>query len=402
MSTVLEITLGSFFETDGLTAIRQFIEKYKIPTYQFTSVSDTDTAPYTVFRQPTLNESGAVAFEGFFAAAAPPGAIFTQDGSAIAKVADRSQGGFDITFGASINRYGNVSFTGNVFGESLEAPLASSGVYVGNGEFLATLASRSSQVEGFGNFAFFGPSALNDRLDTIEVAFIGINEQADTGVFLSQGGHITTLASSLDEFDSFVKQLPTIGGDGPFTIYAPPSLDDRATAYFVASLDNGDRGIFSSNGTTVQTLVDSQFEFDRFSAPSINDQGSVAFLSQLDDGSSGIFIRDYDGGIETVATTDGIFSEFRSDPSLNNKGKVAFQATLDSGVEGIFVGDDPVLDKVIAVGDSLGGSTVSRLLFAGRDAFNSSGQLSFGAVLADGSERLFRADPFITGYRVSC
>ncbi|MGG6265200.1 DUF7453 family protein [Leptolyngbya sp. AN03gr2] len=400
MSTVvLDITLDLPENVDTLDEIRNFIQQYNIPTYQFTPISGVGTEPFTVFRQPVINESGVLAFEGFVAPDAPPGSILTGDGQRIDRIADFERG-LDITFGASFNDHGVVSFTGNTFGGSIDAPLAASGVFVGNGSFFMTVASRDTFVEEFGNFEFFGPSSINDRLDSIDVAFIGINSRFDVGVFLYEGGHISTIASSLGEFDSFNKQIPTIGGDGPFTIYAPPALDDHGTVYFTASLDNGKRGIFAGDGQQIKTIVDSKLEFDRFSAPSINNQGSVAFLAQLDNHSSGIYVRDFNGNTETIATSDGPFSEFLSDPSLNNKGDVAFQATLDNGKEGIFVGSDPVLDKVIAVGDQLGSSTVSRLLFGGREAFNGAGQLAFGAVLADGTEGIFRAQPFLTGYKV--
>jgi hypothetical protein len=400
MANALDTTLKSLETIDALAAIRQFIETYKIPTYTFTPISDSGAEPFTVFRQPVINESGVVAFEGFVAPTAPPGAILKGSGQEIARIADQTSG-LDITFGASINNNGVVSFTGNTFGPSPDAPLAASGIFVGDGNFSTTIADRSTQVDGFGNFEFFGTSSINDNKNLLEVSFLGLNNRGDVGIFFWQGGQINTVASSLGQFDLFEKQIPTIGGDGPFAIYAQPALDNQGMTYFTASLDTGERGIFAGNREGVKTIVDSTGEFDRFSAPSINDKGSVAFLSQLDNQSSGIFIRDFKGDIKAVATTDGPFSRFQSDPSLNNDGKVAFQATLDNGGEGIFVGADPVLDKVIAVGDQLGSSTVSRLLFAGKEAFNSAGQLAFGAVLADGTERVFRAEPlFGKGYQI--
>ncbi|HEY9659743.1 MAG TPA: choice-of-anchor tandem repeat NxxGxxAF-containing protein, partial [Allocoleopsis sp.] len=130
-----------------------------------------------------------------------------------------------------------------------------------------------------------------------------------------------------------------------------------------------------------------------FSSPSSNDKGNVAFVAELDNGESGVFVGLGEGKVKTIASSVGTFDDFLSDPAINERGKVAFQAILDDGSEGIFTGSNPITDKVIAVGDTLAGSTVTQLIFTGREAFNSKGQVVFTAFLSDGSEGIFRADP---------
>ena len=74
--------------------------------------------------------------------------------------------------------------------------------------------------------------------------------------------------------------------------------------------------------------------------------------------------------------------------SLNNHGHIAFYGSLAFGGAGIFTGPDPVLDKVIAVGDPLDGSTVAQLGF-GREGLNDRGQIAFWALLANGEQGVF-------------
>lgn len=57
--------------------------------------------------------------------------------------------------------------------------------------------------------------------------------------------------------------------------------------------------------------------------------------------------------------------------------------TLDDGTTtGVFVGPDPAADRVIAVGDSLDGETVTGLRFC-EEGLNNSGQLTFIADFQD-------------------
>jgi hypothetical protein len=123
------------------------------------------------------------------------------------------------------------------------------------------------------------------------------------------------------------------------------------------------------------------------SAPGINDLGTTVGY-----GGSGIFISK-DSQLTNVAASNdsGIFKHFTSDVALNNSGEVAFDADLNGGGNAIFtVGSDLIPHQVIAVGDALAGSTVTTL-FVSHEGLNDAGDLAFDALLADGSQRVFRA-----------
>ena len=88
-------------------------------------------------------------------------------------------------------------------------------------------------------------------------------------------------------------------------------------------------------------------------------------------------------------------------PTINNQGKIAFTALVDDfrtleSYTGLFTGPDPVADLVIRTGAPLAGSTlVSVAMF--REGLNDVGQIAFHATLADGTEGIYRADPYGSG-----
>jgi hypothetical protein len=87
--------------------------------------------------------------------------------------------------------------------------------------------------------------------------------------------------------------------------------------------------------------------------------------------------------------------------SINNNGNVAFEAQAANGPKGIFIGVDAVKDKVVAVGDYLknAGSQLlvnSRIvdLSFDRQSLNDNGEIAFWAKFEDGTEGIYRANPF--------
>jgi Ca2+-binding RTX toxin-like protein len=92
----------------------------------------------------------------------------------------------------------------------------------------------------------------------------------------------------------------------------------------------------------------------------------------------------------SLANTDGLFRSFE-EISLNNSGEVVFSAFLDDGKEGIFTGINPVSDRIIAVGDTLSGSTVADLEFS-QEGLNNSGLITFKAELANGTLGIYQVN----------
>jgi hypothetical protein len=107
------------------------------------------------------------------------------------------------------------------------------------------------------------------------------------------------------------------------------SLTDEATQEFVEQIVTG-------NGGPLTVVADTrdEFAFFGFRPPSINNDGEVAFHATLDDGTSGIFVGSdpvADRVIATGDTLDGsivqnlVFCE----EGLSDSGELAFVATLE-------------------------------------------------------------------------
>lgn len=161
------------------------------------------------------------------------------------------------------------------------------------------------------------------------------------------------------------------------SIYRDLSVRDPETRLFLSS---------RNSLTSVTTNV------DFYSNIAVNDREQTVFVGSNNNFEEGIFSFK-DGILTNLVNDQGLFHSFEL-LDINNKGDIAFSATLeDTWKSGIFIGTDPVKDKVIAVGDSLFGSTVTYLSFLGNKGFNNKGQIAFIATLADGTNAVFRADP---------
>ncbi len=359
--------------------------------FNFTQISDSANSPFRIFRNAAINNQGLVSFETFVSPQAPPIAVSAGSGSSITPISDPN-GPYNVTFYSSLNNTGTATFTGNLVDLSKIDPnggpptdptatLLKSGIYANTGGVVKTIADSTSK-----EFNFFGSSAINDAGT---IAFFASFGAGESGIFSSSNGKVTPVVSTLGEFSSFVGGIDTVGGDGPFAIYTIPGINNSGKIAFSATLDTGKSGVFVSDGGTVKTIVSSKF--NRFSSAAINDQGTVAFVGELIGGDRGIFTGT-EKGLKTIADTSGAFSLFTSDPALNNNGEVAFLAELDNGGKGIFNGADPIANKVIAVGDFLNGLSVLDLTIIDK-GLNDAGQIGFGVLLSDGSERIFRAKP---------
>ena len=126
--------------------------------------------------------------------------------------------------------------------------------------------------------------------------------------------------------------------------------------------------------------------------PSVNDRGTVAFAATLRAGGAGVFTAD-EGRIARIMDTDDAFEGFRG-ALINNAGAVVHTATPRSGSLGLFAGPDPEADRILAIGDPLLGSTVAD--FASNPvSVNAAGQVAIRASLVDGRQVIVRADPVL-------
>jgi hypothetical protein len=273
--------------------------------------------------------------------------------------------------------------------------------------------------------SFFADPSINERG---EVAFqanprrlttraeCGTIEQRRRrqGVFLGDGGPLTTIAHSINPPGAdFIAEF----------LVADQTVNTFGKVAFVPELDNGDSGLFvgSKDGTFETRFFDSQGVFDTPSSRvSLNELGQIAFedsgifLSNPDgtfttivDNSSGLFVSDASlnnlgrvafqgatfvrdvqvrgiftsrgGPITTVADSRGRYSTFR-EPSLNDFGAVVFTADLDEVgpdgrlIQGVFTGPNPKTDKVLQAGDPYEGVHVSSV-FTCSEALNNLGEI---------------------------
>lgn len=320
-------------------------------TYSFINIAD-NSGPLNLFVVPALNDDGWTAFRATLDVGGA--SIFAGSGGPLTTIADDS-GPFSYNgFGGfpSINP-GNVV----AFNSSLDiGGSANSGVFVGDGGPTTTIANDA------GPFSSFFGGVSNNAAG--EVAFSASLDAGGQGSFKGSGGATTTIADTSATFSGF-------GGS---------SINASGQVAFRASLTAGGSGIFVGDGGPITTIVDSSGPFTGFGGnPTINAAGTVVF-SAFKSGVEGIFVGD-GGLVTTVADRSGPYGSFGFS-TINSNGTVAFFATLDVGGPGIFIGSDPVADKVIRVGDTLFGSTVSDLDFF--RGLNENGDIAFQYELVNG------------------
>jgi hypothetical protein len=132
---------------------------------------------------------------------------------------------------------------------------------------------------------------------------------------------------------------------GPFSTFSGfPSISSLGTVSFIATLDRGEAGLFTSDGNAISTIVDTSGPISSFgSFPAINSSGAVAFRGTLDGGGQGIFIGNNASCCSTIASIGSQFSGFNG-VAINAGGTVVFDAAgagrpgLITGETGIFTG----------------------------------------------------------------
>lgn len=283
----------------------------------------------------TADVSGStVAFRGSYGVLYQDSGIFTGSGgplTIIAKAGDPApRGAFSHFSDASIDQ-GTVAFSDQNYG-----------VFTGNGGPL-TIISKSLDPAPIGVLYAFSTSPDISGSNVAFAANYGDGSQNGTGVFVSNGGPLTTIAKTGDS-----------GPNGPFTFYSfldvDPVLSGNKVAFRVT--DGPSRGIFAGTGGSLSAIV-----------------------QPGDDAPSGAFVG---------------FSK----PAISGD-TIAFGGYFGNGSQsGVFTSKDGVRSTVLASGHSLFGSTVQNVGFSrfGLDD-KGTGRLAIGYSLTDGRSGVLIATP---------
>lgn len=313
----------------------------------------TDFAPYVA----AINDDGLVAFQ----AATPGGTgVFTSGGTRIDTVAESGSGPLcSVCSHADLNQRGECCFYAT----------QRTGVSAG---FLL----RGATVEQFADSCGpLGPTMNEEG----HVAFRAPGTAAVAGIYSHHRGRTVTVAES---------------GSGYSAFHGLPVINSAGWVAFRADLRAGGAGIYVGDGTCTHTVAETGEVFSTLGGfPSMNDAGAIAFGATLREGGSGVFVSS-GGRIATVIDESAGFESFRG-ALINNAGHVVFYATPRNGVLGVYAGPDPARDCVLAVGASLGGTTVTEFAL-NPVSFNNKGQLAIRVRLADQRQAILRADPAST------
>jgi hypothetical protein len=290
-----------------------------------TTIAEDPKLFQTIGFNPSINDSGQVSFAARLDGGNKPDteAILRGEGrkklTTIASTADEFNFfGFD----TSINNSGAVAFKAELdeeFGFD-------EGLFSGSGgkksEVTTHYLTSTSQFDGSDS----RPSINNLG----EIAFRE-SVNFESGIFVGKEGDFAQIL--VPDPDVSVQE-PVLNDAGSAAFHR--SFTDEATQEFVEEIVTGDGG-------PLTTVADTRDEFASFGfrPPSLNNEGDVAFVATLDDGTSGIFVGSdpiADRVITTGDTLDGSTVQNLTfcEEGLSDSGELAFvvQAEDDDTLEG--------------------------------------------------------------------
>ena len=303
------------------------------------------TAPDGAFmRQPSINNGGTVAFELSFAPT--EGVYYFKGATKQTKLLTEEPMGAIGRTGLTLNDNDIVAF---------RAKLGNGKAYFSvNGEKVLNYAKETKMAKDSPYEFLFVPDFNN----------------------LGQIGGLVRMGQSADKpmhdqirvwNEDGTSQLIAKDKDGdPESKYATfdsqhVSIDDYGRVAFQATLTNGNRGVFLSDGTITHTIAEAGKKGVAdigFFSPDVNDKGWVVFRA-MDDKGRAIFVGNGQTVLRIIGEHDKVMTDagpgqidekddkapvFGGSPSINDKGHVAFNASLtpegEPGTEwgkGVFV-----------------------------------------------------------------
>ena len=342
--------------------------------YSFRNIVDGSNSFVNLYSA-SINSAGVVAF--YADSTSGVSGVYRSDGASTTTIVDTSSGQFAFPVEGcrpTIDDDGTVAFF--IYHVIGSAQVGS--IRTGTGGATVVIAEASDTGPFYG---VYGDPCIRNGM----VSFYGMEHGKGDheGVFTApaRGGSHSTIAQSGGKFwDADVFGATSINAGGQVAYWGV--LADASSGIFVGP-----------NGAT--TIAQTGSRFSSLGNPKISDSGAVAFYAQLSDGSSGDFVSQ--GGTVTQVTMAGggvVAAEF---PSINAAGTVAGRAFLNNGGWAIVAGPNPVVDKVIGLGDPLFGSAVAFLMGQpGNNGLNNSGQIVFIYALGNGGSGIALATPVVS------
>jgi hypothetical protein len=283
-----------------------------------TTIADESDGFTSISGNPSINDFGAVAFDGN-----PVGPdrelIARGSGGSLTEIARAgSTRQFDsFTADVSLNNFGRVAFTGEL------NPDGDEGLFEGSGGPIASryLASTSQ---------FAGSISPPSLSDLEQAAFAEQTDAGVRGIFRQNpSGSVTTIADDTGELQSFNDRA---------------SLNNFGRVAFTAFDDEFTReALFTGRGGALTEVANTLGDYSAFGfrGPSLNDLGRVAFQADLDDFvSSGVFTGPNSVSDAVIRTGDTVAGKTVQSVSacremLNARGQVAAKVTFEDFREAI-------------------------------------------------------------------
>lgn len=177
--------------------------------------------------------------------------------------------------------------------------------------------------------------------------------------------------------------IPIAQSGDRFTSFAPyvPSINNRGIIAFQATTSNGGSGIFTSDGSSISTIVDSFTSPLReiCSHPDIADDLSCCFYATLKSGIRGVFLIQ-NQQLHTIADSFGPLG-----PTMNNASAITFRAHAAADAEGIFTFLSGRKIEIARTGSAIKS-------FQGLPVIQDQGLVVFRADLPDSGHEIFVSD----------
>ncbi len=381
-----------------------------------------------IFLFPTFNDLGQVAFSGNLlgTGGAPfdAGGIFRAADGGVTQIARDGQstpdgnGMYFVVTSPKISNTGQVAFHAdltNTMGGSTD----NEGVFQGNGGAVTQIAREGQTVPGAtGTFLDFGIFNVND---VGQVAFASTLSGTAAGSVDNQGIYKWNGTSAIQIAR---KGQTSPDGNGMFSdLFFNADINNSGQVAFFAVLTgtsggvSDNRGVYCNSGGTItqiarrgQLAPDGNGIFSLFGNPVLNETGEVRFNASLNNTTGGSFddnaiflasggsiaqiVREGQGAPDGngALSTFGIVEH-------NNSGQFSFECdligTLGGAMDdnGIFTTDGIELIEVVRKGTSLAESTISSLTIFSDGGLNDFGQITFHAALVNGDQVVRRWTP---------